>query len=175
MATATLGNGAKLVNNGGFHYDTIVLGKGSTYLEEADEFVDANGSLGIDLASDEGTLEFAGGKLGAIGAESKALTQIRFVDATETQSSNSDLTLVRFSANSTYALDNITFAQQKTDNLSTLEVTGGAKLDVKSFGAGNGRAFVKEGGALSINTLTSTGNFAMTVRDTGLLTIDSFH
>ena len=172
--TATLGNGAKLVNNGGFHYDTIVLGKGSTYLEEADEFVDANGSLGIDLASDEGTLEFAGGKLGAIGAESKALTQIRFVDATETQSSNSDLTLVRFSANSTYALDNITFAQQKTDNLSTLEVTGGAKLDVKSFGAGNGRAFVKEGGALSINTLTSTGNFAMTVRDTGLLTIDSF-
>ena len=27
---ATLGNGAKLVNKGGFHYDTIVLGAGST-------------------------------------------------------------------------------------------------------------------------------------------------
>lgn len=53
-------------------------------------------------------------------------------------------------------------------------MTGGAKLDVKSFAAGNGQAFVKEGGALEIDTLTSTGNFAMTVRDTGLLTIDTF-
>ena len=171
---ATLGNGAKLVNKGGFHYDTIVLGAGSTYLEEEDEFFDAEGNLGFELAADEGTLEFAGGKLGAIGAESKALTQIRFVDEAENQSSNSDLTLVRFSANSSYALDDVTFAQQKEDRLSSLEVTGGAKLDVKSFAAGNGQAFVKEGGALEIDTLTSTGNFAMTVRDTGLLTIDTF-
>lgn len=174
---ATLGDGAKLVNKGGFHYDTIVLGAGSTYLEEEDEFFDAEGNLGIELATDEGTLEFAGGKLGAIGAESKALTQIRFVDEAENQSGNSDLTLltlVRFSANSSYALDDVTFAQQKEDRLSSLEVTGGAKLDVKSFAAGNGQAFVKEGGALEIDTLTSTGNFAMTVRDTGLLTIDAF-
>lgn len=171
---ATLGNGAKLVNKGGFHYDTIVLGAGSTYLEEEDEFFDAEGNLGIELATDEGTLEFTGGKLGAIGAESKELKQIRFVDEAENQSSNSDLTLVRFSANSSYALDDVTFAQQKEDRLSSLEVTGGAKLDVKSFAAGNGQAFVKEGGALEIDTLTSTGNFAMTVRDTGLLTIDAF-
>ena len=171
---ATLGNGAKLVNKGGFHYDTIVLGAGSTYLEEEDEFFDAEGNLGIELATDEGTLEFAGGKLGAIGAESKELKQIRFVDEAENQSSNSKLTLVRFSANSSYALDDVTFAQQKEDRLSSLEVTGGAKLDVKSFAAGNGQAFVKEGGALEIDTLTSTGNFAMTVRDTGLLTIDTF-
>lgn len=171
---ATLGNGAKLVNKGGFHYDTIVLGAGSTYLEEEDEFFDAEGNLGIELATDEGTLEFAGGKLGAIGAESKELKQIRFVDEAENQSSNSDLTLVRFSANSSYALDDVTFAQQKEDRLASLEVTDGAKLDVKSFAAGNGQAFVKEGGALEINTLTSTGNFAMTVRDTGLLTIGAF-
>lgn len=171
---ATLGNGAKLVNKGGFHYDTIVLGAGSTYLEEEDEFFDAEGKLGFELAADEGTLEFAGGKLGAIDAESKALTQIRFVDEAENQSSNSKLTLVRFSANSSYALDDVTFAQQKEDRLSSLEVTGGAKLDVKSFAAGNGQAFVKDGGALEIDTLTSTGNFAMTVRDTGLLTIDTF-
>lgn len=171
---ATLGNGAKLVNKGGFHYDTIVLGAGSTYLEEEDEFFDAEGNLGFELATDEGTLEFAGGKLGAIDAESKELKQIRFVDEAENQSSNSNLTLVRFSANSSYALDDVTFAQQKEDRLSSLEVTGGAKLDVKSFAAGNGQAFVKEGGALEIDTLTSTGNFAMTVRDTGLLTIDTF-
>ena len=171
---ATLGNGAKLVNKGGFHYDTIVLGAGSTYLEEEDEFFDAEGNLGFELAADEGTLEFAGGKLGAIGAESKELKQIRFVDEAENQSSNSNLTLVRFSANSSYDLDDVTFAQQKEDRLSSLEVTGGAKLDVKSFAAGNGQAFVKEGGALEIDTLTSTGNFAMTVRDTGLLTIDTF-
>ena len=171
---ATLGNGAKLVNKGGFHYDTIVLGAGSTYLEEEDEFFDAEGYLGFELAADEGTLEFAGGKLGAIGAESKELKQIRFVDEAENQSSNSDLTLARFSANSSYALDDVTFAQQKEDRLSSLEVTGGAKLDVKSFAAGNGQAFVKEGGALEIDTLTSTGNFAMTVHDTGLLTIDTF-
>ena len=171
---ATLGNGAKLVNKGGFHYDTIVLGAGSTYLEEEDEFFDAKGNLGFELAADEGTLEFAGGKLGAIGAESKELKQIRFVDEAENQSSNSDLTVVRFSANSSYALDDVTFAQQKEDRLSSLEVTGGAKLDVKSFAAGNGQAFVKEGGVLEIDTLTSTGNFAMTVRDTGLLTIDTF-
>ena len=171
---ATLGNGAKLVNKGGFHYDTIVLGAGSTYLEEEDEFFDAKGNLGFELAADEGTLEFAGGKLGAIDAESKELKQIRFVDEAENQSSNSNLTLVRFSANSSYDLDDVTFAQQKEDRLSSLEVTGGAKLDVKSFAAGNGQAFVKEGGALEIDTLTSTGNFAMTVRDTGLLTIDTF-
>lgn len=171
---ATLGNGAKLVNKGGFHYDTIVLGAGSTYLEEEDEFFDAEGNLGFELAADEGTLEFAGGKLGAIDAESKELKQIRFVDEAENQSSNSDLTVVRFSANSSYALDDVTFAQQKEDRLSSLEVTGGAKLDVKSFAAGNGQAFVKEGGVLEIDTLTSTGNFAMTVRDTGLLTIDTF-
>ena len=171
---ATLGNGAKLVNKGGFHYDTIVLGAGSTYLEEEDEFFDAEGNLGFELAADEGTLEFAGGKLGAIDAESKELKQIRFVDEAENQSSNSNLTLVRFSANSSYALDDVTFAQQKEDRLSSLEVTGGAKLDVKSFAAGNGQAFVKEGGALEIDTLTSTGNFAMTVCDTGLLTIDTF-
>ena len=171
---ATLGDGAKLVNKGGFHYDTIVLGAGSTYLEEEDEFFDAEGNLGIELAADEGTLEFAGGKLGAIGAESKALTQIRFADEAPNQSSNSDLTLVRFSANSSYALDDVTFAQTKEDRLSGLEVTDGAKLDVKSFAAGNGQAFVKAGGTLSIDTLSSTGNFAMTVRDTGLLTIDTF-
>ena len=171
---ATLGNGAKLVNKGGFHYDTIVLGAGSTYLEEEDEFFDAEGNLGFELATDEGTLEFAGGKLGAIGAESKELKQIRFVDEAENQSSNSGLTLVRFSANSSYALDDVTFAQQKEDRLSSLEVTGGAKLDVKSFAAGNGQAFVKEGSALEIDTLTSTGNFAMTVCNTGLLTIDTF-
>ncbi|BBF23832.1 autotransporter outer membrane beta-barrel domain-containing protein [Sutterella megalosphaeroides] len=171
---ATLGDGAKLVNKGGFHYDTIVLGAGSTYLEEEDEFFDAEGNLGIELAADEGTLEFAGGKLGAIGAESKALTQIRFADEAPNQSSNSDLTLVRFSANSSYALDDVTFAQTKEDRLSGLEVTDGAKLAVKSFTAGNGKAFVKQGGALSIDKLTSTGNFAMTVRDTGLLTIDEF-
>lgn len=179
--TLDLRGNTRLTNWGGLHSKNIKLGGTSVYMEEDEGFeAAADGGLKLTLAED-GTLEFAGGRLSTIGSNGEAeITEIVIANGENEVPDDpaegnpaTDSTQVVFSAGG-YTLSSVTIARDPStlgdESLFTFEVRGGNQT-VHTLTATQGRGGVT-GGNLTVDELRLAESGAFKVTG-GTMTVDT--